>query len=152
MGSSPFAAATMTPLAVPVTYTVRLRADGDWRTSTLKVILDPRSDASRQDMGDQLALQLRIRDKYEERRDCAFEVRSIRRQLDEWDRQAANNGKPVSEEACGTGEEHSNAENEIVPYRPTVPQQRGVPIGPFANLKEVMGIVAGEDWRPTAFS
>ena len=142
----------MAPLAVPVTYTVRLRADGDWRTSTLEVILDPRSDASRQDMGDHLALQLRIRDKYEERRDCAFEVRSIRRQLDESDRQAANNGKPVSEEASSIREKLSNAENEIVSFRPTVPQPRGVPIGPLADLKELMGIVTGADWRPTASS
>ena len=97
-------------------------------------------------------MQLRIRDKYEERRDCAFEVRSIRRQLDESDRQAANNGKPVSEEASSIRKKISDAENEIVSFRPTVPQPRGVPIGPLADLKELMGIVTGADWRPTASS
>ena len=142
----------MAPLAVPVTYTVRLRADGDWRTSTLEVILDPRSDASRQDMGDQLALQLRIRDKYEERRDCVLEMHSIKSQLGEWEKEGANNGKPVSEEASSIRKKISDAENEIVSFRPTVPQPRGVPIGPLADLKELMGIVTGADWRPTASS
>ena len=138
--------------ALTGTYTVRLRKDGDCLTSTLEVILDPRSDASRQDMGDQLALQLRIRDKYEERRDCVLEMHSIKSQLGEWEKEGANNGKPVSEEASSIRKKISDAENEIVSFRPTVPQPRGVPIGPLADLKELMGIVTGADWRPTASS
>ena len=149
---SPFAAATIAPLAVPGRYTVRLRAEGEWRTATLEVLLDPRSDASQQDMDDQLALQLRIRDKYEETRDRVLEIRSLKGQVDRWDKQAASYGQAIREEASRIREKLSDAENAIVPFRPTGPQPRGVPFGPFANLKELMGIVGGADWRPTASS
>ncbi len=150
--ASPFAAATMAPLAAPGAYTVRLTAGGEWRTATLDVLMDPRSDASQQDLDAQLALQLRIRDKYEEGRDCVLEIRSIKAQLDEWEKQAADSGKAASEEVSRIRERLSEAENGIVPFKPSGPQPRGVPYGPLANLKELMGIVAGADWRPTASS
>jgi hypothetical protein len=152
-GASPFGAAKIAPLAAPGTYTVRLTADGESRTAPLEVLMDPRSNAAQADLDAQLALQLRIRGRYEETRDRVLAVRAIKDQLDEWQKRAGE-GAPeeIGAAASRIHERLSDAENEIVPFRSAGSQPRGIPVGLFAKLKELMGIVAGADWSPTAAS
>ena len=152
-GASPFGAAKIAPLASPGTYTVRLTAGNESRTASLEVVTDPRSSATQTDLDAQLALQLRIRDKYEETRDRVMQMRAIKGQLDEWQKRAGDDAaKEIGEAASRIRDRLSDAENEIVPFRPAGPQPRGIPVGLYAKLKELMGIVAGADWPPTAAS
>ena len=153
-GASPFGSAVIAPLAAPGAYTVRLTGGGESRTASLRVLMDPRSNASQADLDEQLALQLRIRDKYEETRDRVMQMRAIKAQLDEWKKRVPADGpaEEIAEAALRIHEKLSDAENEIVPFRSAGPQPRGIPVGLYAKLKELMGIVAGADWPPTASS
>ena len=153
-GASPFGAAKIAPLAAPGAYTLRLTAGGESRTASLQVLMDPRSNSSQADLDEQLALQLRIRDKYEETRDSVLTMRSIKTQLDEWEKRVSANdaAEDIGEAASRIREKLSDAENKIVPFRSAGPQPRGIPVGLHAKLKELMGIVAGADWPPTASS
>ncbi len=153
-GASPFGAKTMAPLAAPGAYTVRLTANGERHTAPLQVDVDPRSSATQDDLDQQLALQLRIRDKYEEARDRVLQVRSVKTQLDEWEARAAGSdaAQQIGEAAAKIRDRLSDIENEIAPFRSAGPQPRGIPVGLYAKLKELMGIVASADWPPTASS
>ena len=152
-GASPFGAAKIAPLASPGAYTVRLTVGGESRTASLEVLMDPRSNASQADLDAQLALQLRIRDKYEETRDRVMQMRAIKDQLEEWQKRAPDGAaEEIAETASRIRDRLSDAENEIVPFRSAGPQPRGIPVGLYAKLKELMGIVAGADWPPTAAS
>ena len=153
-GASPFGAKTMAPLAAPGNYTVRLTAAGEQHSQPLEVRMDPRSSASQDGLDAQLALQLRIRDKYLETRDCVLRIRAIKNQLDEWEARAAGSdaASEIAKAASTIRETLSDVENEIVPFRSAGPQPRGIPVGLYAKLKELMGIVASADWPPTASS
>ena len=152
-GASPFGAAKIAPLASPGAYTVRLTAGGETSTASLEVLMDPRSNATQAELGAQLSLQLRIRDKYEETRDRVMQMRAIKDQLDEWKKRSGEDAaEEVGQAASRIRDRLSDAENEIVPFRSAGPQPRGIPVGLYAKLKELMGIVAGADWPPTAAS
>ena len=152
-GASPFGSAVIAPLAAPGAYTVRLTAGGESRTASLDVLVDPRSNATQAELDEQLALQLRIRDKYDETRDRVMQMRAIKAQLDEWQKRAGDGAaEEIGEAASRIRERLSDSENAIVPFRTAGPQPRGIPVGLYAKLKEFMGIVAGADWPPTASS
>ena len=152
-GASPFGAAKIAPLASPGIYTVRLKAGCASRMASLDVLVDPRSNATPAELAEQLALQLRIRDKYDETRDRVMQMRAIKAQLDEWQKRAGDGAaEEIGEAASRIRERLSDSENAIVPFRTAGPQPRGIPVGLYAKLKELMGIIAGADWPPTASS
>ena len=72
------------PTAVPGSYTVRLEAAGRTLTRSLRIVKDPRSEASDADLDDQLTLLHRIRDGISETNLAVDELRQVRRQVREW--------------------------------------------------------------------
>ena len=149
---SPAGPASMGPLAAPGAYSARLTVRGDSYEQALELLKDPRSGATQTDLDEQLDLELRIRDAYKEAQDHVEGLRSLRRQVEEWERRAERHPEHerVSELAAALGEKMSAIENVIVPLRPTEGgPPRGIPIGVHGKLKELMGVVVSADWRPT---
>ena len=64
------------PSVVPGAYTVRLEAAGRTLTRELKIVKDPRSEASDAGLDEQLALLLRLRDRISETNDAINETAS----------------------------------------------------------------------------
>ena len=69
------------PLAVPGPYTVRLTVDGKTETSPLRILPDPRGDASQADLEAQLANALRVRDDVSRLTSLVNNLRSVKDQL-----------------------------------------------------------------------
>ncbi|MBA3948768.1 MAG: glycosyl hydrolase, partial [Acidobacteria bacterium] len=70
------------PLAVPGTYTVRLRGEGIDHSQPLVVQNDPRSNVSPQDLQAQLAAALSIRDAFSRLTRVVTDLQNVRDQLD----------------------------------------------------------------------
>lgn len=69
------------PKAVPGTYTVRLTVDGKTATAPLKVLPDPRSAVSPQDLEAQLAFALEVRDEVTRLTRMVRRLQSVKKQL-----------------------------------------------------------------------
>jgi len=69
------------PIAVPGPYTVRLTADGKTETTPLRIVSDPRGDASQTDLEAQLANALRVRDDVSRLTSLVNNLRSVKEQL-----------------------------------------------------------------------
>jgi photosystem II stability/assembly factor-like uncharacterized protein len=69
------------PIAVPGPYTVRLTADGKTETTALRIVSDPRGDASQADLEAQLANALRVRDDVSRLTSLVNNLRSVKEQL-----------------------------------------------------------------------
>ncbi len=72
------------PLALPGTYQATLTV-GDWSmTQTFSLLKDPRITTSDDDLAEQFALLVRIRDSLSEMASAVNTIRSLKRQLGEW--------------------------------------------------------------------
>ena len=81
--------------------------------------MDPRSNASQPDLDAQLALQLRIRDKYDETRDRVRQMRAIKAQLDEWQERAGDGAsEDIGKAATRIRERLSDARTRSSPSGP----------------------------------
>ena len=76
------------PLAPLGTYQVCLTVDDRSQTESFQVVKDPRVSATEDDFKAQFDLLIGIRDKLSETHDAVSELRSIRRQVDEWENRA----------------------------------------------------------------
>ena len=121
-------------------------------TEYFQILKDPRSETSQEEFNAQIDLQLKIRDKYEETRDCVLKIRSVTQQVSEWEKRYRDIHTAISIAANSILGQLSEIENEIVPYKSAGPQPRGIPVGLYAKIKELMGIVACADWPPTKSS
>ncbi|HEY2737334.1 MAG TPA: hypothetical protein VGK45_02955, partial [Thermoanaerobaculia bacterium] len=79
------------PPAVPGTYTARLTVDGKTQQTTFKLLPDPRSPVSQQDLEAQLAFALEVRDEITRLTRTVIQLKRIRRQLAERDELLADN-------------------------------------------------------------
>ncbi len=87
------ASSRIRPLAPPGVYRVRLTLNCGEAEQEFKLLKDPRVPASQDDLQEQFALLLRVRDKLSEAHDAVRRVRRIRAQVDEWLARAAAEGK-----------------------------------------------------------
>ena len=78
------------PTAPPGTYQVSLAAGGPEQTQTFEIVKDPRVSASQADLETQFQLLIAIRDKLSETHDSINQLRSIRRQVEEWEQRSAS--------------------------------------------------------------
>jgi hypothetical protein len=69
------------PRAVPGVYTVRLTVDGETKTSSVRVVADPRGGVSAAELETQLAYALRVRDDLSKLTGLVNQLRSVREQL-----------------------------------------------------------------------
>ena len=104
------------PIAKPGTYLVRLSAEGQTYTQSFEIRKDPRIDATQEDLNAQFALLTRIRDRLSETHDTINELRSVRRQVDEWVMRATDHpaAQMVSDRAEAVTEKLNAIEEQII--------------------------------------
>jgi hypothetical protein len=149
--ASPFGAKVTGPLAPAGSYSVRLTVGGETYTQPFEILKDPRVTVAQSDLDEQFELQIRIRDRYSETHDIVKKLRDVRGQVEEWELRAVGHSRlaELSGAATTVKDELSAIENEIVPFKSAGAQPRGIPVGLYAKLKELMGVVASADWAPT---
>jgi len=153
-GVSPFGAKNTGPLAPPGTYTIELTTGGNTSEALFEIAADPRSNVSQADLDAQFALQIAIRDLYSETHGQVVKIRNLRDQVQQWAARAEGHAAEarLTEAAGAIAGKLGDVENELVPFRSAGTQPRGIPLGLYAKLKELMGVVASADWAPTKSS
>ena len=144
------------PAAVQGTYTVRLETAGRTLTRKLRIVKDPGSEASDSDLGEQLDLLLRLRERISETNDAIVELREVRRQVREWlDRADGTSG---ADEAGGAGraivEQLDGLESRLVAtWQTTERGQMGTPLPKLAEaLATLLSVAESADSAPTKSS
>ena len=144
------------PLAPPGIYQVQLSVGGETYTAAFELRKDPRVSATPADFAAQFSLLLRIRDKLSETHDAINRLRSIRQQVEEWERraEAVSNGQTaaaaVAQAAAGITEKLTAIEAELIQSRARVQQdQLNFPTRLNAKLSGLTSVVASADGAPT---
>ena len=141
------------PLAAPGRYRVELGVGGDTLAQDFEILVDPRSSASQEDLEEQFAFLVRIRDKLSEVNDVISRVRNVRGQVEEWERHIADGED--REKLLGQGrsvrEKLSAIENELTLADPPR-SPRGYPARLDTKLSSLSGSVSSADWVPTKSS
>ena len=141
------------PAGMPGSYTIRLETAGRTLTRSLKVVKDPRSEASDADLEEQLDLLLRLRDRISETNDAIVDLRRVRRQLREWVDRA--DGTQGADEVVTAGttiiERLDGIESRLVAtWQTTERGQMGTPLPKLAEaLATLVSVVESADSAPT---
>ena len=155
---SPNLTGPLAALSPPGTYQARLDVDGDSQTVSFEILKDPRVSATQEELEEQFALQIRIRDKVSEAHNAVYQLRSIRRQVDEWAGRAESRGglEAVVEAAEALKAKLSSLEAAIVerssgPSSGSKPARGSMPIkglsGRLAQLADTVGLADGVPTR-----
>jgi hypothetical protein len=144
------------PLAPPGAYQVQLSVGGETYTAAFALHKDPRVSATPAEFDAQFNLLLRIRDKLSETHDAINRLRSIRQQVQEWERraEAVSNGQVAAEAvvqaAARIREKLTAIEAELIQSRAGVQQdQLNFPTRLNAKLSGLTSVVASADGAPT---
>ena len=135
---------------------MQLSVGGQTYTAAFELRKDPRVSATPADFAAQFSLLLRIRDKLSETHDAINRLRSIRQQVEEWERraEAVSNGQTaaaaVAQAAAGIREKLTAIEAELIQSRARVQQdQLNFPTRLNAKLSGLTSVVASADGAPT---
>ncbi len=140
------------PLAPPGNYRVRLTVgDQSWE-QPLVLRKDPRVAASDDDLREQFAFLIEIRDRLSEANDAIIRLRTLREQIGVWEAraQSAEGGQAALAAGQALRESLTGIEEELVQSRwkssrdaLTAPSKLNV------KLATLLGVVGGADARPT---
>ena len=147
-------AAVEGPLVTPGTYSISLAAGGQSECRELTIVKDPRVATSSDELQEQLALMLQVRDKTSEVHDAINRIRSIRGQVAEWAERAASAGKGDTLSESMEGLNDSLASIELALIQTKAPEEEGLdriwmPAGVGFKLKELMAAISSADSAPT---
>jgi photosystem II stability/assembly factor-like uncharacterized protein len=151
------------PLAPPGVYQVRLTVGERSWTQPFEIRKDPRAEVSDEELRDQFAFLLQIRDKLSETNDAIKQIRALRSEIGMWEQraekqQAAGSSSPTQqaanpvliEAARKLREDLSSVEEELVQTRwkssrdaLTAPSKLNV------KIATLLGVVSGADAAPT---
>ena len=143
---------TTGPTAPPGTYLISLAVGGQEQTQSLEIVKDPRISASQADLEGQFQLLIAIRDKLSETHDSINQLRSIRRQVEEWEQRSAGHtaAEAVSGQAGPLKEKLSAIEIELVQvYHKGARDRLHLPVKLNRKLAELISVVASADFAPT---
>jgi photosystem II stability/assembly factor-like uncharacterized protein len=140
------------PVVAPGTYQVRLTI-GDWsQTASFEIQKDPRISATQQDLEDQLALLLRIRDTLSETHEVINLLRDIRQQVEQWEQRVQGREEQEAIESAGKAVKDRLAaiEEELIQVKARSRQDTlNHPAKLNAKLAALTGVVASADAAPT---
>jgi photosystem II stability/assembly factor-like uncharacterized protein len=140
------------PVAAPGTYQVRLTI-GNWsQTASFEIQKDPRISATQQDLEDQLALLLRIRDTLSETHEAINSLRDIRQQVEQWEQRVQGREEQEAIESAGKAVKDRLAaiEEELIQVKARSRQDTlNHPAKLNAKLAALTGVVASADAAPT---
>ncbi|MEO8193562.1 MAG: glycosyl hydrolase [Gemmatimonadales bacterium] len=147
-----WAAGTQGPVAVPGTYTVRMKANGATQSQTFRLVNDPRSKATQAEMQDQFAFLLRVRDETSKANDAVKLVRNMRSQLaDRTSRMPADRRAAFESAAKALENSLSGPEREIYQVQNRSGQDPlNYPIRLNNKIAALAGVASSTDARPTS--
>jgi len=146
-----WAAGTNGPVAPPGTYAVRLSANGETQSQSLRVLKDPRGTATDADLLAQFNLLIAIRDKTSEANNAVRMVRNMRWNVT--DREGKLSGSPAEQFKSIAGNmmtEITSAEREVYQTRNESGQDPlNFPIKLNNEIAGVASYVGQGEYRPT---
>ncbi len=105
------------PEAPPGAYQVWLSVGGEVYNQPFEILKDPRVSASQDELEDRFNTLIEIRDSLSETNDAIIRIRSIYRQMEEWERRAEGRTDAVAEAAGNLREKLSAIESELIQTR-----------------------------------
>jgi photosystem II stability/assembly factor-like uncharacterized protein len=141
------------PIVPPGRYQARLKVGGETLSADFEVRMDPRVTVTEPEIREQLDLLLRIRDKISEAHDAVNEIRSVRKQIEEWElRSASDRGyRQLTKAAADLRKRLWAIEGELIQWRAKSRQDTlNWPIKLNAKLGGLAATVGQADARPTA--
>ena len=139
------------PVAPPGNYRLSLSVGGIEQSKDFQIIKDPRVAASQADFDAQFNLHIGIRDKLSETHDSINKLRSIRRQVEEWEERAKSHSsaEAVADAAAPLKEKLTDIENELVQVDHKGARDRlNLPVKLNRKLAELVAVVASADFAP----
>ncbi len=100
------------PIAAPGTYRVELTVGEKTHAESFEIRKDPRVETSQDDLQAQVALLLKIRDKASEVNEAINGVRSVRQQVEDWERRSQGHAAQEGVKASATALKEKLAEIE----------------------------------------
>ena len=140
------------PVGVPGRYAVRLKAGGETYSAEFETRLDPRASVPPADLQAQFALLLRIRDKLSETHEAINTIRSVRGQVEAWEKRAAGDRatRDVVKAAAKLRRELSSIEEELIQTKAASRQDTlNFPIKLNAKLGGLAAAIGMGDAAPT---
>jgi hypothetical protein len=147
-----WAGGTQGPVAVPGSYTVRMRvADGTAESQSFNVVKDPRSKATQADLDAQFAFLVKVRDETSKANDAVKLVRNLRSQIADRTKNLPADKKAAFEsEAKSLEETLSDAEKMLYQTQNRSGQDPlNYPIRLNNKIAALAGVAASADARPT---
>ena len=139
------------PLVTPGTYQVKLDIGGESQSQSFEVLADPRSEVTEEELAQQLALLLRIRDRLSETHDAINTLRRVRRQVRDWQERDGSAGDMLSASAKAVIQKLGSVEDRLISTWST--DERGQMGTPLPKLVEALAtltdVVASTDAPPT---
>ncbi|MDQ3399412.1 MAG: glycosyl hydrolase [Chloroflexota bacterium] len=140
------------PVAAPGRYAVRLKTGGEAYRAEFETRLDPRASVPQGDLEAQFELLLQIRDKLSETHEAINTIRSVRGQVEAWEKRAAGDpaARAVVKAAAKLRRELSSIEEELIQTKAASRQDTlNFPIKLNAKLGGLAAAVAMGDAAPT---
>jgi photosystem II stability/assembly factor-like uncharacterized protein len=141
------------PKAVPGNYNVRLTVNGEAQQQRFRVLKDPRSSSSNEDLQAQFDFLISLRDKVTETHETIKNIRSIRNQLNTYNKRLADDEamKEVIEQSKKIIKELTAIEKTLYQTKNRSGQDPlNFPIRLNNKLAHLNSLVSIGDFRPTA--
>jgi photosystem II stability/assembly factor-like uncharacterized protein len=149
-----WAAGVFGPQAPPGAYTVRLTVGDKAETQPLKLLKDPRSQATQADLDEQFQFLIKIRDETSKANDAVTTIRNVKAQLaNRVSRAPAGRSTALERLVNPLVEQLSAVEGEIYQVKNQSGQDPlNFPIKLNNQIAALMGVVASTEAKPTAQS
>jgi len=141
------------PQVLPGRYQARLTVGGETLTEEFEVRVDPRVAAEPRELQEQFDLLMRIRDKISETHDAINTIRTVRGQVETWEKRTASDRgyRQVTKAAAALRKQLGAIEEELIQWRAKSRQDTlNWPIKLNAKLGGLAAATAQADARPTA--
>ena len=136
------------PTAPPGSYGVRLQVGDRTLTQSFEIVKDPRLDATQEEMQEQFSFLIRMRDKLTQTHAAVEQIRSVRKQVDEW--AGRTNAQPVADAAKDLNEKLAAIEGELAQTKANAQIDRlKYPAKINGKINGLISWVTSSDERPT---
>ena len=142
--------ASVSPLALPGTYQVRLEVNGQTQTESFDLLMDPRVAATQKDLDAQFDLLIKVRDRLSDAHGGVARLRDVRAQVGDWEARTRdrNGADLVAQAAQVVRDSLEPIEDQLISV--SAPNaMKVVPTRLSAKLVALSQVIASGDYAPT---
>ena len=139
------------PIALPGTYQVQLTVGDETQTQSFEIVKDPRVPVTQEDLQAQFDFLMQIRDKVSETHDAINRIRTVRGQVEAWEKRATGHrrAEKVVEAAKELKDELTAVEEELIQVKAKSTQDTlNFPIKLNAKIAGLAGYASGATAKP----